>query len=80
MTTFDTESELAKVANAYPAIKLVLRVRCDDPEVRASLMMCSAVMRCPPDLRACARHLATVPQLQLRCTHRAKICPWHVGT
>lgn len=33
MTTFDTESELSKVAMAYPGIKLVLRVRCDDPEV-----------------------------------------------
>lgn len=33
MTTFDTESELSKVANEYPSIKLVLRVRCDDPEV-----------------------------------------------
>lgn len=43
MTTFDTESELAKVANAYPGIKLVLRVRCDDPEVR---VMCSTVLRC----------------------------------
>jgi hypothetical protein len=34
MTTFDTESELAKVAAVYPGIQLVLRVRCDDPEVR----------------------------------------------
>jgi diaminopimelate decarboxylase len=33
MTTFDTESELNKLASVYPGIKLVLRVRCDDPEV-----------------------------------------------
>jgi hypothetical protein len=39
MTTFDTESELHKVANEYPGIKLVLRVRCDDPEVRPFLAL-----------------------------------------
>jgi ornithine decarboxylase len=33
LTTFDTESELAKIAGAYPGIQLVLRIRCDDPEV-----------------------------------------------
>jgi hypothetical protein len=33
MTTFDTESELTKIAGAYPGIQLVLRIRCDDPEV-----------------------------------------------
>jgi ornithine decarboxylase len=33
VTTFDTESELAKVAATCPSIQLVLRVRCDDPEV-----------------------------------------------
>lgn len=37
MTTFDTESELQKVANEYPGIRLVLRVRCDDPEARCPL-------------------------------------------
>jgi ornithine decarboxylase len=37
MTTFDTESELSKVAGVYPGIKLVLRVRCDDPEARCPL-------------------------------------------
>jgi diaminopimelate decarboxylase len=39
MTTFDTESELAKVAGAYPGIKLVLRVRSDDPEVRVCVCL-----------------------------------------
>lgn len=34
LTTFDTEGELAKVAAAYPGVGLVMRVRCDDPEVR----------------------------------------------
>lgn len=34
VTTFDTESELVKVAATYPGIQLVLRIRCDDPEVR----------------------------------------------
>lgn len=33
VTTFDTESELHKVASIYPGIQLVLRIRCDDPEV-----------------------------------------------
>lgn len=33
LTTFDTESELTKIAGAYPGIQLVLRIRCDDPEV-----------------------------------------------
>jgi len=44
MTTFDTESELSKVALAYPGIKLVLRVRCDDPEV--SHIVCSMIIGC----------------------------------
>jgi ornithine decarboxylase len=37
MTTFDTESELHKVAAIYPGIQLVLRIRCDDPEARCPL-------------------------------------------
>lgn len=40
MTTFDTESELHKIASVYPGIKLVLRVRCDDPEVCQQLECC----------------------------------------
>jgi len=35
LTTFDTEGELSKVAAMYPGVGLVMRVRCDDPEVRA---------------------------------------------
>lgn len=37
ITTFDTESELTKIAAAYPGISLVLRIRCDDPEARVPL-------------------------------------------
>eukprot|EP00878_Enallax_costatus_P001721 GHUV01001877.1.p1 GENE.GHUV01001877.1~~GHUV01001877.1.p1 ORF type:complete len:548 (+),score=160.60 GHUV01001877.1:260-1903(+) len=37
MTTFDTESELHKVAAIYPGIQLVLRIRCDDPEAKCPL-------------------------------------------
>jgi hypothetical protein len=37
LTTFDTESELTKIAGAYPGIQLVLRIRCDDPEVCAAV-------------------------------------------
>lgn len=37
LTTFDTESELHKIAGAYPGISLVLRVRCDDPGARVPL-------------------------------------------
>uniref|UniRef100_A0A383V4L4 ornithine decarboxylase n=1 Tax=Tetradesmus obliquus TaxID=3088 RepID=A0A383V4L4_TETOB len=37
LTTFDTESELTKIAGAYPGIQLVLRIRCDDPEARCPL-------------------------------------------
>lgn len=33
LTTFDTEGELAKVAAVYPGVGLVMRLRCDDPEV-----------------------------------------------
>ena len=50
MTTFDTESELSKVANVCPGIKLVLRVRCDDPEVsccrrqQLKLGLCNALV------------------------------------
>jgi hypothetical protein len=36
LTTFDTEGELAKVAARYPGVGLVMRVRCDDPDVSLS--------------------------------------------
>jgi len=37
LTTFDTASELRKVAAACPGVGLVLRVRADDPEARVPL-------------------------------------------
>ena len=36
-TTFDTESELHKVASLNPGFKLVLRIRADDPGARVPL-------------------------------------------
>jgi len=36
-TTFDTESELHKVAAMHPGFKLVLRIRADDPGARVPL-------------------------------------------
>lgn len=36
-TTFDTESELTKIANYNPGFKCVLRIRADDPEARVPL-------------------------------------------
>jgi ornithine decarboxylase len=37
LTTFDTESELVKIANFFPGFKCVLRIRADDPEARVPL-------------------------------------------
>jgi ornithine decarboxylase len=37
LTTFDTESELHKIAAAFPGFKCVLRIRADDPEARVPL-------------------------------------------
>jgi ornithine decarboxylase len=37
LTTFDTESELHKLAAMYPQAKCVLRIRADDPEARCPL-------------------------------------------
>lgn len=36
-TTFDTESELHKIAALHPGFKLVLRIRADDPDARVPL-------------------------------------------
>lgn len=36
-TTFDTESELHKIAALNPGFKLVLRIRADDPDARVPL-------------------------------------------
>jgi ornithine decarboxylase len=36
-TTFDTESELHKLAGMYPGARCVLRIRADDPEARVPL-------------------------------------------
>lgn len=37
LTTFDTESELHKLAELYPSSRCVLRIRADDPEARCQL-------------------------------------------
>jgi ornithine decarboxylase len=37
LTTFDTASELHKVASLHPSFKLVLRIRADDPKARVPL-------------------------------------------
>jgi len=36
-TTFDTESELHKIASLHPGFRCVLRIRADDPEARVPL-------------------------------------------
>ncbi len=36
-TTFDTASELTKIAGGYPGVGCVLRIRCDDPDARVPL-------------------------------------------
>jgi ornithine decarboxylase len=36
-TTFDTESELAKLQRGHPGVGCVLRIRCDDPDARVPL-------------------------------------------
>ncbi|KIY94504.1 ornithine decarboxylase [Monoraphidium neglectum] len=43
LTTFDTEGELGKVAAMYPGVGLVLRVRCDDPDVSGAAAAAGAV-------------------------------------
>lgn len=52
LTTFDSEGELAKVAAHHPGVGLVMRVRCDDPEVRAG-----GALRAVGPLRAAVAHL-----------------------
>lgn len=47
VTTFDTESELTKVAATCPSIQLVLRVRCDDPEVGSVAILKMKPIRMP---------------------------------
>lgn len=37
LTTFDTESELQKLARWHPATKALLRIRADDPAARCQL-------------------------------------------
>lgn len=37
--TFDNESELHKVKNLFPNAKLVIRIRCDDPQAQCQLGM-----------------------------------------
>jgi ornithine decarboxylase len=69
MTTFDTESELNKVASAYPGIKLVLRVRCDDPEVSPLPLVHGSGLEPQPSgmhaTRQCMQEKVCITQLQL---------------
>ncbi len=37
LTTFDTPSELAKLARWHPSAKALLRIRADDPAARCQL-------------------------------------------
>jgi len=40
LTTFDTESELHKLARWHPSTEALLRIRADDPQVCACLSAC----------------------------------------
>eukprot|EP00803_Ostreobium_quekettii_P000771 evm.model.scf_4442.2 EVM.evm.TU.scf_4442.2 scf_4442:3416-5458(+) len=37
LATFDNRSELVKIARIYPGLKLILRIRADDPDARCQL-------------------------------------------
>lgn len=57
-TTFDTESELHKIAALNPAFKCVLRIRADDPGARVPLgLKYGAEVSEGPALLACAQAL-----------------------
>ena len=43
LTTFDTESELHKLARWHPSTEALLRIRADDPQVCVRVYVCSCV-------------------------------------
>lgn len=52
--TFDNESELHKVRDLFPTAKLVIRIRCDDPQAQCQLGMkfgCDYITEAPRLLR-----------------------------
>lgn len=60
-TTFDTESELHKIAALNPDFKCVLRIRADDPDARVPLGL-----KYGADMSDCPKLLQTAKQLGLQ--------------
>jgi ornithine decarboxylase len=71
LTTFDTASELHKIAAAYPSVDLVLRVRADDPDARVPLGL-----KYGADPQEAAALLSLAKTLNLNVVG----CSFHVGS
>ena len=70
-TTFDTESELYKIAAHHPGFRCVLRIRADDPEARVPLGL-----KYGANPEEAAKLLATAAKLKLQVVGVS----FHVGS
>ncbi|DBA97123.1 TPA: Mitochondrial 2-oxoadipate and 2-oxoglutarate transporter, variant 2 [Trebouxia sp. C0004] len=71
LTTFDTESELHKLARWHPSTEALLRIRADDPQARCQLGNKYGAL-----MEDCAGLLATAQQLNIKVVGVA----FHVGS